>query len=62
MFATGTLAALALALTFAMEKGWLTVGLALMVPGAAWIAEKRAALAALARRHRGRRCGGADRP
>ncbi len=41
MFATGTLAALALALTFALEKGWLTVGLALMVPGAAWIAEKR---------------------
>jgi uncharacterized membrane protein len=41
MFATGALAALALALTFALEKGWLTVGLALMVPGAAWIAEKR---------------------
>ncbi len=41
MFATGALAALALALTFALEKGWLTVGLALMVPGAAWVAEKR---------------------
>jgi uncharacterized membrane protein len=41
MFATGTLAALALALTFALEKGWLTVALALMVPGAAWIAEQR---------------------
>jgi uncharacterized membrane protein len=41
MFATGTLAALALALTFALEKGWLTIGLALMVPGAAWVAEKR---------------------
>jgi uncharacterized membrane protein len=41
MFATGTLAALALALTFALEKGWLTIGLALMVPGAAWIAQKR---------------------
>jgi uncharacterized membrane protein len=41
MFATGGLAALALALTFALEKGWLTVGLALMAPGAAWIAEKR---------------------
>src|SRR6202453_4085024 len=41
MFATGALAALALALTFALEKGWLTVGLALMVPGAAWIAEQR---------------------
>jgi uncharacterized membrane protein len=41
MFATGALAALALALTLALEKGWLTIGLALMVPGAAWIAEKR---------------------
>jgi uncharacterized membrane protein len=41
IYATGTLAALALALTFALEKGWLTVGLALMSPGAAWIAEKR---------------------
>jgi uncharacterized membrane protein len=35
MFATGTLAALALALTFALEQGWLTVGLALMAPAAA---------------------------
>ena len=42
IFATGTLAALALALTFALEKGWLTIGLALMAPGAAWVAEKRA--------------------
>jgi len=41
MFATGTLAALALALTFALEKGWLTIALALTVPGAAWIAEQR---------------------
>ena len=41
IFATGALAALALAFTFAFEKGWLTVGLALMVPGAAWVAEKR---------------------
>ncbi len=41
IFATGTLAALALALTFALEKGWLTIGLALMAPGAAWVAEKR---------------------
>jgi len=41
MYATGALAALALALTFALEKGWLTIGLALMVPGAAWVAEKR---------------------
>jgi uncharacterized membrane protein len=41
MFATGALAALALALTFALEKGWLTVALALMAPGAAWVAQKR---------------------
>jgi uncharacterized membrane protein len=41
MFATGALAALALALTFALEKGWLTIGLALMAPGAAWVAERR---------------------
>jgi uncharacterized membrane protein len=40
-FATGALAALALTLTFALEKGWLTVGLALMAPGAAWVAQKR---------------------
>jgi uncharacterized membrane protein len=41
MFATGSLAALALTLTFALEKGWLTVALALMAPGAAWVAGKR---------------------
>jgi uncharacterized membrane protein len=41
IFATGAVAALALALTMALDKGWLTVGLALMVPGIAWIAEKR---------------------
>lgn len=41
MFATGALAALALALTFALDKGWLTIGLALLAPGAAWVAEKR---------------------
>ena len=41
IFATGAVAALALALTFALEKGWLTVALALMVPGIAWVAEKR---------------------
>src|SRR5262249_41687746 len=41
IFATGSLAALALALTFALEKGWLTVALALMVPGAAWVAGQR---------------------
>jgi uncharacterized membrane protein len=41
VFAAGAVAALALALTFALEKGWLTVGLALMVPGIAWISERR---------------------
>jgi uncharacterized membrane protein len=41
MFATGTLGALALALTFALEKGWLTIALALMVPGIAWVVEQR---------------------
>ncbi len=41
IFATGSVAALALALTFALEKGWLSIALALMVPGTAWVAEKR---------------------
>jgi uncharacterized membrane protein len=41
LYACGTVAALALALTIALEKGWLTVALALMVPGIAFIAEKR---------------------
>jgi len=41
IFATGSIAALALALTFALDQGWLTVALALMVPGTAWVAEKR---------------------
>jgi uncharacterized membrane protein len=41
ILATGTLAALALALTFALEKGWLTIALALMAPAAAWVNEKR---------------------
>jgi uncharacterized membrane protein len=41
IFATGAIAALALALTMALEKGWLTVALALMVPGIAWVAEQR---------------------
>ncbi|MGJ5047510.1 DUF2339 domain-containing protein [Bradyrhizobium oligotrophicum] len=41
LFATGTLAALALALTFALEKGWLTIALALMSLGTAWIYESR---------------------
>lgn len=41
LYACGTVAALALALTLALEKGWLTVSLALMVPGIAYIADKR---------------------
>jgi uncharacterized membrane protein len=41
LFATGAIAALALAFTFALEKGWLTVGLALMVPGIAYVCDKR---------------------
>jgi uncharacterized membrane protein len=41
IFATGTVAALALAMTMALERGWLTVALALIVPGIAWIADKR---------------------
>ncbi|HEY6257984.1 MAG TPA: DUF2339 domain-containing protein [Xanthobacteraceae bacterium] len=41
IFATGTVAALALAFTMALDKGWLTIALALMVPGIAWIAERR---------------------
>ncbi|MGX9392280.1 DUF2339 domain-containing protein [Nitrobacteraceae bacterium UC4446_H13] len=41
LFATGTLGALALALTFALERGWLTIALALMSAGTAWVATKR---------------------
>jgi uncharacterized membrane protein len=41
LFATGTLAALALALTFALEKGWLTIALALMSMATAWISMQR---------------------
>ena len=41
LFATGTLGALALALTFALEKGWLTISLALMALGTAWISMQR---------------------
>lgn len=41
IFATGAVAALALALTMALDKGWLTVALALMVPGIAFVAERR---------------------
>ena len=41
LVATGTLGALALALTFALEKGWLTIALALMSMGTAWISMQR---------------------
>src|SRR5215470_8434342 len=41
LFATGALAALALALTFALERGWLTIALALMSLGTAWISLQR---------------------
>src|SRR5665647_141440 len=41
LFATGTLGALALALTFALEQGWLTIALALMSMGTAWISMQR---------------------
>jgi uncharacterized membrane protein len=41
LFATGTLAAIALALTFALEKGWLTIALSLMALGTAWISMQR---------------------
>jgi uncharacterized membrane protein len=41
LYSVGTVAALALALTLSLEKGWLTVALALMVPGIAWIANER---------------------
>jgi len=41
LFATGTLGAIALALTFALEKGWLTIALALMSVGTAWISMQR---------------------
>jgi uncharacterized membrane protein len=41
LFATGTLAAMALGLTFALEKGWLTIALSLMALGTAWISMRR---------------------
>jgi uncharacterized membrane protein len=41
LFATGALGAIALALTFALEKGWLTIALALMSMGTAWISMQR---------------------
>ncbi|BAT59009.1 hypothetical protein GJW-30_1_01537 [Variibacter gotjawalensis] len=41
VFAVGSVASLALALTMALEKGWLTIALALMTPGIAFIYAKR---------------------
>jgi uncharacterized membrane protein len=41
LYATGALAAMALALTFALEKGWLTIAIALMSLGTAWISLQR---------------------
>jgi uncharacterized membrane protein len=41
LFATATLGALALALTFVLEKGWLSIALALMSMSAAWISVQR---------------------
>ncbi len=41
LFVTGALGALALALTFALERGWLTIALALMSMAAAWISMQR---------------------
>ncbi len=52
-------AALALAFTMALSKGWLTIALALIVPGVAWICEKRPLLAPRWLRGRHGRAGGA---
>ncbi len=41
IFAAGSVAGLVLTLTFALEKGWLSVAFALMAPGVAWIANRR---------------------
>jgi uncharacterized membrane protein len=41
LFATGTLSALALALTFALDKGMLSIAIALMSLGTAWVSMQR---------------------
>ncbi|WP_407166326.1 DUF2339 domain-containing protein [Bradyrhizobium sp. ORS 111] len=41
LFATGALASLALALTFALDRGWLTIALALLSMGTAWLSVRR---------------------
>lgn len=40
-FAAGAVVSLALALAFALERGWLTVGLALAALGVAWVSSQR---------------------
>lgn len=42
LFAVGCVASLALALTMALEKGWLTIALALLAPGVAFVERRRA--------------------
>ena len=41
IYATGAIAALALAFTMALDRGWLTIALALMVPGIAYVERER---------------------
>ena len=41
VYAVAAVAALALALTIVLEKGWLTIALALMCPALAWISTAR---------------------
>jgi uncharacterized membrane protein len=41
LFAVGTVASLALTLTLALEKGWLTIALSLMAPGIAYVSTYR---------------------
>ncbi|HVG52323.1 MAG TPA: DUF2339 domain-containing protein [Xanthobacteraceae bacterium] len=41
IYATGSIAALALALTMSLDKGWLTIALALMAPGVAHVERQR---------------------
>lgn len=40
-YAASAVAALALAFTIVLEKGWLTIALALICPGLGWVASKR---------------------
>ena len=62
LFATGALGALALALTFALEKGWLTIALALMSIGSSLDFDAAAdPVPAFALRHSRRHRGAAHR-